>query len=845
VDGTALTGVSCPTSSLCVAVDTAGAVLVSTEPAADTWRSLGDLDGGARLVGVSCSSASLCVAVDTAGGAILSAQPTIAGSWKSRRLDGVGAPTAVSCAGSGVCVVVDASGEALASNDPLAAAPTWSTTDADGSAHGLTGVGCSSQGTCVAVDAGGAALASETPAAASPGWSYGVLDSEALVAVSCSAGSFCVAVDAGGRTLSASLPALPAPVAPPPAPRPSILGTPALGALLECQPGSAVATAPGVQLSYMWLRESEPIGGAVAQVYTVARGDEGRHLQCQVTASDAAGSASATSAFVAVPYQGLPVATGETLVGRAHVRGGVLAVPVACSTRAQRGCQLLLRLVAMASGGGVTATLGSRRVRVGRGAVATVTVRLSRAGRRLLAHRGRLRGALLVSGTVIGTIQAALADQPLFLSAGAAGRVSLRMLATSSCLVCVANLGALAPTPSGSGTGGRDRAQSASAALRALAVTPYMGWDSYFAFGSAFSESTVLEQASDLLGLGLARRGYRYVWLDAGWWQGARDGEGRIELDRGQWPHGIAWLASTLHHADLLLGVYTDAGANGCGGSAQGSYGHYRSDAATFAGWGVDAVKVDFCGGAQLGLDPARAYRELHAALAASGRAMLLSICDFLQPGERAPGEPSVARSAFASYLFGPEAGNSWRTDGDVGVPGHVPFANVLRNLDADAAHPEAAGPGHWNDPDYLGPDQGMGPQQFRTQVSMWAMLAAPLMISRDLGRLSTQSLAALRNDAVVAIDQDPLGAQATLLTSEGGAQVWVKSLADGSRAVALLNRGAASMRIGTSAAAVGLPAGSRYVVHDLWRRRTTATAGPIAAAVPGYGTVLLRVSVG
>jgi hypothetical protein len=841
VDGAALTGVSCPTGSLCVAVDAAGAVLVSTEPAADTWRSLGDVDGGARLVGVSCSSASLCVAVDAAGGAIVSGQPAVAGSWKQRRLDGAGAPTAVSCGANGVCVAVDASGDALAGSDPLAAAPTWSTTEADGSGHGLTGVGCAPDGTCVAVDGGGGALASETPAGPSPDWSFGAPDGEALVGVSCSAGSFCLAVDAAGRTLSASLPEPPAPVAPPPLPRPSILGTPAQGARLECQPGSAVAAAPRVQLSYAWLRESEPIGGAGAPIYVVTRGDEGRHLQCRVTASDAAGSASATSAFVTVPFQGLPVAAGETAVGRARARGAGIAVPIACSGRAPHGCALLLRL--LAAGAGRHATLGARRLHVARGERATVAVGLSAAGRRLLERRRRVAALLVVSGTVIGSIEAALSSQRLIFTAGGPGRLTVRLVSDSACLACAEERGSLAPAFDAARADGGPVVRAASEAI--LAATPYMGWDSYLAFGPEYSESTVLEQASDLLAFGLARRGYRYVWLDVGWWQGLRDREGRIELDRGQWPHGIAWLASTLHHAGLLLGLYTDAGSSGCGGVGQGGYGHYRQDAETFAAWGVDAVKVDFCGGARLGLDPALAYREFRAALDASGRSMLLSICDFLQPGERGEGDPPSARSAFGSYLFGPQVGNSWRTDGDVGFPGHVPFVNVLRNLDADAAHPEAAGPGHWNDPDYLGPDQGMGAQQFRTQVSMWAMLAAPLMVSRDLGRLSRQSLAALRDVAVVAIDQDPLGAQATLLASDGGQQVWVKPLADGSRAVALLNRASTAARIATSAGAIGLAAARRYTVQNLWRGTASASTGPIGASVAGYGTVLLRVSAG
>jgi alpha-galactosidase len=382
-----------------------------------------------------------------------------------------------------------------------------------------------------------------------------------------------------------------------------------------------------------------------------------------------------------------------------------------------------------------------------------------------------------------------------------------------------------------------------------LAPTPYMGWDTYFAFGGRYSESTVLEQASELLRSGLAREGYRYVWLDAGWWQGARTRSGQIAVDPAQWPHGMRWLTSALHGAGLLAGLYTDVGSSGCGGPNQGSYGHYQQDVDTFAAWGFDAVKVDFCGGIRRRLDPASAYGALHRAILHDSprRPMLLSICDFLEPGQYENGlytgeVPTFGGSAFASYGFGPSVGNSWRTDTDVGSPGHVTFATVLRNLDADAAHPEAAGPGHWNDPDYLGPDQGLTPAQFQTQFGMWAILAAPLMISADLTSLSPSSRATVSNREVIAVDQDPAGIQGTLVSSAGAAQVWVKPLRDGSRAVALLNRGPETLAIATSAAAVGMGPAGAYELRDLWTGSTRMTAGPIEAGVPGESTLLLRV---
>ncbi len=382
-------------------------------------------------------------------------------------------------------------------------------------------------------------------------------------------------------------------------------------------------------------------------------------------------------------------------------------------------------------------------------------------------------------------------------------------------------------------------------AASVLAATPYMGWDTYFALGGDYSELTILTQASELESLGLEQRGYRYVWLDVGWWKGTRNGNGEITVNTSQWPHGLEWLTRTLHAAGFLVGLYTDAGPNGCGGAGQGSYGHYQQDVNTFAAWGFDAVKVDFCGGAEYHLDPATAYSEFHQAIEdnASHQPMLLSICNYLQPEQYGEGRPPLDESAFSSYSFGPSAGNSWRTDTDVGVPGNVSFADVLRNMDADAAAPQAAGPGHWNDPDYLAPDQGMSAVQFRSQLSMWAMLAAPLMISDNLTKIGSASLAAVENTEVTAIDQDPAGVQGTLLSSTGNGEVWVKPLIGGQRAVALLNRGSSAITIQTSASAAGLPVASSYTLRNVWTHTTSSTTGAISAVVPPDGTVLLRVS--
>ena len=410
-------------------------------------------------------------------------------------------------------------------------------------------------------------------------------------------------------------------------------------------------------------------------------------------------------------------------------------------------------------------------------------------------------------------------------------RLGLASALALTVAVCAAQLGAGASA-------------SAQTAPELLAPTPYMGWDTYFALRGGFTEATILQEANLLKTTGLEADGYRLVWLDATWWQGKRDAAGNMVVSATQWPHGIAWLASTLHANGFKLGVYTDAGSTGCGVNG-GSFGHYQQDMNTFAKWGVDAVKVDWCGGALQDLDPATQYAAIHAAILAnsSHRPMMLNICNFLQPGQKGPNVPVFDQSAFFSYSFGPSSGTSWRTNTDVGSPGNVPFSSVLRNIDSDGTEPQAAGPGHWNDPDYLGPDQGMTAAQFRSQFSMWAILAAPLMISDDLRTMSKDALAALSNKGVIAIDQDPAGQQGVEKSFSGNGEVWIKPMINNNVAIAFLNRGSSAVTLSTSAAVVGLPAASSYKVTNVWSGQHSTSTGSFSATVPAYSTVLLRVA--
>jgi hypothetical protein len=876
--GHALRAVSCTSVSLCVAVDADGRVLASTDPAGGggTWRAQTvDFTG---LRAVSCSGTE-CVAADDAGQVLASADPGVAGATWSITPVALEGLLAVSCAPSGLCAATGAGGSAFASDNAVAAAPSWPGTSTGASS--LTGISCLSGGLCMAVDAAGRSISARPPApavstsqAGSVGATgatlAGIVDPRDASLQSCrfeygtsvayGESIPCSAVPAatgGAQPVNASPSDLEpntthhfrliatsasgegagadatfttdvSSAVPLISPHPSISGTPAPGQTLTCRPGTEAGAR--VTLTYVWLRETVPVAGSTLSTYAVKGRDSGHHLQCKVTATDGGGSATASSSFVTVPAGGVPEAAGETLVGTAAYAKGKVTVPVACSAHASSGCAISARLTAAqtsaASRRGGADTLAATSAHLPAGIRRTIALPLTKAARKLLASRSRLSAQLAVSGTVIGVIRAPLAQESLALVAGhraTATKLSSRRAAA----------GAVAHP-----------AARAAAAAHALAARPYMGWDTYFALGGRYSESSVLEEASRMLTLGLLTRGYRYVWLDVGWWHGAREADGQIEVSQAQWPHGLGWLTATLHAAGFLVGLYTDAGPNGCGGAGQGSFGHYQQDADTFAAWGFDAVKVDWCGGSEYQLEPAAAYASFSRALQdnLSHRPILLSICNFVLPGQQEAQGASVEDSAFGSYSFGPTVGNSWRTDTDVGTPGNVTFASVLRNMDADAAAPQAAGPGHWNDPDYLAPGQGMNNAQFRTQLSMWSMLAAPLMVSADLRSVSSTSLRMLEDREVLSVDQDAAGVQGRLISATGNGEVWARPLAGGARAVALLNRSGSPITIRTTAAAVGLAHATRYSVRDLWSGVGRTSAGSLAARVPSFGTVLLRV---
>ncbi|GAA4558257.1 NPCBM/NEW2 domain-containing protein [Planotetraspora kaengkrachanensis] len=380
------------------------------------------------------------------------------------------------------------------------------------------------------------------------------------------------------------------------------------------------------------------------------------------------------------------------------------------------------------------------------------------------------------------------------------------------------------------------------AAKQVVSPTPYQGWNTYFGLGGAFSEESVKEVADALVSRGLAKAGYDIVWLDGGWQDPEpRTAAGDLQADRTRFPNGLKPLVDYIHSKGLKAGIYTDAGPYIPGRCGLGSHGYYQRDADQFAAWKFDAVKVDFLCGIAANLDPKTVYTEFAQALRnnAGHRPMIFNLCNPVTSPDWG-NYPEEQQSTF-SWSYAPAIAQSWRTYTDVGFVGDIKFKDVLRNYDANARHPEVAGPGHFNDPDYLGPEMGMTDEEFRTQMTLWSVAAAPLVIGSDVRKLSQTSVDILTDPDVVAIDQDAAGVQAVRVGPAGTTETWVKRLADGDRAVVLLNRGDSSKTLTTKASSVGL-SGGRFTLKNAWTNQVTESAGTISAAVPAHGAALFRV---
>jgi alpha-galactosidase len=378
-----------------------------------------------------------------------------------------------------------------------------------------------------------------------------------------------------------------------------------------------------------------------------------------------------------------------------------------------------------------------------------------------------------------------------------------------------------------------------------------MGWNSWNHFADKISDAVVRAQADALVNNGMKAAGYLYVNIDSGW-VGTRDDKGIIHPN-GKFPDMKA-LADYIHSKGLKFGIYTAATPKECGG-LEGSVGHEDQDARTYAEWGVDYVKVDWC--------PTPEDPDWHTTDDSLARVRFTKMGEAL----RKAGRPMVYSMSGPdpSWRWAASAGaNLWRTSIDI-----KDNWNWMSNIGfSQNGLEQFAGPGHWNDPDMLevgnaGFDNaiiasdapgswslrrpapprlpGMTNEEYRTHMSLWCLLAAPLIAGADLSNLKPSALSILTNPEVIAVDQDPGGIQGHRVAQEGPIEVWMKPLADGSKAVGLFNREVDTMAVTAYFRDIGV--GENAWVHDLWTRKDLARYNEkYTTNVPGHGVVLVKV---
>ncbi|HEY5462020.1 MAG TPA: glycoside hydrolase family 27 protein [Hanamia sp.] len=361
-----------------------------------------------------------------------------------------------------------------------------------------------------------------------------------------------------------------------------------------------------------------------------------------------------------------------------------------------------------------------------------------------------------------------------------------------------------------------------------LAQTPPMGWNSWNAFNTDITEQKIKDAAQAMVSSGMKAAGYEYINIDDAWMDTVRDAEGRLQPDPKRFPHGIKALADYVHSLGLKIGIYESSGTKTCAGYP-GSLHHEKTDAETFAKWGIDYLKLDNCYNENESYR--KRYTEMEQSLLATGRPIVFSICEW---GVKDP------------YQWAPAISNLWRTTGDISDN----WKSMIDIVDQQVGLNKYAGPGHWNDPDMLEVGNGgMTNTEYETHFSMWAMLAAPLIAGNDLLHMTETTREILTNKDVIAVDQDPAGKEGYKITDNGNQEVWVKPMSDGSYAVLLLNRGMDRAFMTTTVEKVGLQKAASYKVVNLWERgdsyrpKSYSTEDLIRSSVASHGVAMFRVS--
>ncbi|SHF76267.1 alpha-galactosidase [Salegentibacter echinorum] len=383
-----------------------------------------------------------------------------------------------------------------------------------------------------------------------------------------------------------------------------------------------------------------------------------------------------------------------------------------------------------------------------------------------------------------------------------------------------------------------------------LAPTPPMGFMTWNYFGDNITEQDVKSIADAMLEEGLVELGYDYIFIDDGW-QGGRDNKNNIIPDPEKFPSGIKALADYLHERGMKLGIYSDAAQLTCAGYTA-SLGFEEQDAKTFAEWEVDYLKYDYCFAPTDRETAEKRYIKMADALKATDRDIVFAVCEW---GQREP------------WLWAEEAGgqlwrttydirDKWKADAPEGADLHEESIGygILDILEINAELDEYAGPGGWNDPDMLvvglhgksGPSKDQGGTgatntEYQSQMSLWSLMAAPLMISNDVRNMDDATRAILTNKDILAIDQDPLGKQAKRVINENGWQVFVKPLADGTYAVGILNADEKKRRFKSKLSDLGID--GKYQLFDVWNKETHKKTNKLNFKVKSHETLVFKLT--
>jgi alpha-galactosidase len=374
---------------------------------------------------------------------------------------------------------------------------------------------------------------------------------------------------------------------------------------------------------------------------------------------------------------------------------------------------------------------------------------------------------------------------------------------------------------------------SALAQDSTLAATPPMGWNSWNHFAGRVTDADVRGAADAIVSSGMRDAGYIYVNIDDTW-EGERDAQGVIHTN-SKFPDMKA-LADYVHSKGLKLGIYSGPGPKTCAGFPA-SYGHEEQDARTYAAWGIDYLKYDLCSYTEIMRKEAphdrdkqfqmykAAYEKMHQALVASGRPIVFSLCQY--------GWNDV-------WKWGTDVGgNLWRTTGDI----NDTYQRMADIGFGQLGLAKYAGPGHWNDPDMLEVGNGgMSNDEYRTHMSLWAILAAPLLAGNDLSKMSPETLSILLNKDVIAVDQDRLGKQGDRAFAVGMTEIWTRPLTGDALAAGLFNRDTEAHSVTLHLHDLGFSDHAK--LRDLWKHEdVAATKGDYTVSVPAHGVVMLRIS--